>query len=301
MKVSRLIVSFLTVFMFLSSTAFAEEAISEEVSPEVNWVEGGGTVQVGEISSLKLDKSLLYLDKKDTATIQEYIGNQSYDTDIGSVFPVDETQNWFVVFEYVDSGHISDKEKDKIDAKALLKSYKEGTEEANKNRAEEDRLYVEGWHTEPYYNEANRTLIWALNAKDSYGETIINYNVRMLTREGYVSSLLVTDPAKLNEDVQTLQTLILPNYTINDGQLYSNYDSSTDKKSEFGLTGLILGGAGLVAAKKAGLLVAGVVLLKKFWIVLIAIPAALWSWFKRRREAAAARKASLEGPNGDLS
>lgn len=294
MRFTKLFVSLFTVFMVLASTAFAAEA-----SPEVTWVEGGGTVQVGEISSLKLDESLLYLDKKDTAIIQEYIGNQSYDSDIGSVFPVDENENWFVVFEYVDSGHISDAEKNKIDAKALLKSYKQGTEEANKNRAEEDRLYVTGWHTEPFYNEENRTLVWALDAEDSAGEPIINYNVRMLTREGYVSSLLVTDPTRLDQDVQTLQTIILPNYSINEGSRYSDFDSSSDKISEFGLTGLILGGAGLVAAKKAGLLVAGAVLLKKFWIVIIAIPAAIWSWFKRRREAAAQRKESFEPINQD--
>lgn len=284
MKVFRFAASLFVAFVLFTSTAFAAE-----VSPEVTWVEGGGTVDIGGMSSLKLDNSLLFLNKADTRIIQEYFGNESYDTELASVFPVDENESWFVLFEYDEVGHINDDEKDNIDAKALLKSYKQGTEEANKDKPESEQLQVVGWHTEPYYDETDRTLVWALQLEDAYGAPIINYNVRTLTREGYVSSLLVTDQSTLEKDVQTLETLILPNYSLNEGYRYEDYDASTDKLSEFGLTGLILGGAGLIAAKKAGLLVAAALLLKKFWFVLFAIPAVIWSWIKRRREAAASR------------
>ncbi|WP_162341209.1 DUF2167 domain-containing protein [Paenibacillus paridis] len=292
MKMFKMMVGLLAAMLLMTTTAFATEA-----SPEVNWIEGGKAVQVEDMAMLTLDQSLLYLNKADTKTIQEYIGNHWYGTELGSVFPADESENWFVLFEYEEVGHISDKEKDKIDGDKLLKSYKEGTEESNKEVAEEDRLYVTGWHTEPYYNETDRTLIWALEAKDSEGYPVINYNVRTLTRQGYISTLLVTDPERLDQDVQTLNTLILPNLTVKGGQLYTDFNKETDKVSEYGLTGLILGGAGLLVAKKAGLLVAGALLLKKFWFVLLAIPAAIWSWFKRRREAA--KGGSYEGNHQD--
>lgn len=111
---------------------------------------------------------------------------------------------------------------------------------------------------------------------------VLNYNVRILTRQGYVSALLVTGEETLDHDIQSLRQLILPNYTIDPGFKYEDYDPSVDKKSEVGLTGLILGGAGLVAAKKAGLLAGALVLLKKFWFVLLVIPAAIWRWVKRK-------------------
>lgn len=282
MRFMKLVCCLALSFTLMASTAFATEE-DAGVDLGVTWIEGGQTVQVGELSSLKLDESLLYLNQEDTTVVQEYFGNFVYGTELGSVFPVSEEENWFVLFDYEESGYVSDKDKDKINAKKLLKSYQDGTEASNKDRAEEDRLYVKGWHTEPYYDDASNTLIWALLAEDSYGEKLINYNVRILTNEGVVSVLLVTDPSTLDYDINILNTLILPNYTLSDGFRYEDHDPSTDKISEAGLTGLILGGAGLVAAKKAGLLVTLTLLLKKFWFVLLAVPVALWNWMKRRK------------------
>jgi len=279
MRYVRLLVCALLVCMLTTNLVFATEGGDPL---ELNWIEGGTTVQVGEISTLQLDDSLLYLDKEDTENLQLYFGNSITGTELGSVFPADEEETWFVLFEYEETGYISDKDKDKIDAKALLKSYKDGTDAANEERPVEEQLYVVGWHTEPYYDEEDRTLVWALLAKDYVGNSVINYNVRILTRQGYVSALLVTDEETLDHDIQSLRQLILPNYIIESGFRYEDYDKSVDKKSEVGLTGLILGGAGLVAAKKAGLLAGALLLLKKFWFVLIVIPVAIWRWVKRK-------------------
>lgn len=279
MRYMKMMVCTVLIFLLTTGTVFAT-AESNPIEP--NWIEGGTTVNVGDISTLELDESLLYLDREDTMDVQEYLGNNVMGTEMGSVFPVNEEESWFVLFEYEDVGYISDKDKNKINAKKLLKSYQEGTDASNETRAEEERLFVKGWHTEPYYNEEDRTLIWALLAEDFYGNAIINYNVRILTRGGYVSVLLVTDEATLDREIATLNKLILPKYSITAGSTYEDFDPSVDKKSEVGLTGLILGGAGLVAAKKAGLIGAALVLLKKFWFVLLAVPLAIWRWIKGR-------------------
>jgi uncharacterized membrane-anchored protein len=257
----------------------------ETEAPVVNWVEGGGPVEVGEFSTLQLDPSLLYLNKEDTRAIQTYFGNIPGEGEVASVFPADENQNWFVLFEYTEEGHISDEEKSDIDAAALLDSYRQGTEEANEQLPLEHRLTVTGWHTEPFYDESSRTLIWALLAEDASGDPIVNYNVRTLAREGYVSTILVTGPESLDSDIRELETKIMPNYALNEGFRYEDFNPATDRMAEYGLTGLILGGAGLAVAKKTGLLVVLLVLLKKFWFVLLAIPAALWKFAKRRRQS----------------
>jgi len=279
MRYMKMMVCAVLIFLLTTGTVFATQG-SAPLEP--NWIEGGTTVQVGDFSTLELDESLLYLDTDDTMDIQEYLGNSVTGREVGSVFPVSEEESWFVLFEYEDVGYISDKDKNKINAKKLLKSYQDGTNESNELRPVEEQLYVKGWHTEPYYNDEHRTLIWALLAEDYEGNAIINYNVRILTRSGYVSVLLVTDEATLDREVATLNKLILPKYSITAGSTYEDFDPSVDKKSEVGLTGLILGGAGLVAAKKAGLIGAALVLLKKFWFVLFAIPLAIWRWIKSK-------------------
>ncbi|WCM60077.1 DUF2167 domain-containing protein [Paenibacillus polymyxa] len=174
--------------------------------------------------------------------------------EIGSIFPKDENQNWEVVFKYYELGHIKDDEKEDIDADAILDSYKEGTEESNKEKAESDRLYVTGWDVEPFYNEATHNLTWSMLAEDGNKEKLINYNVRLLTRQGYISAILVSDPAHLDADKKFLNENILPKLTVKSGERYEDFNASTDKISEYGLTGLILGGAGLAVAKKVGLL-----------------------------------------------
>ncbi len=277
MRSLKVFLSTIVVFLLAVNTAFADEA-----GFQPNFIEGGQTVKIGDLSEIDLDESLLLLDKSDTIEIQQYFGNLPTGNEIGSIFPESEAEDWFVLFEYEEVGHVSDKEKNKIDAKKLLKSYQEGTAAANEGRPEEEHLYVTGWHTEPFYNEADSTLEWALLAEDYQKNQIINYNVRILTRQGFVSVLLVTGLDTLDTDIATMKNLILPKYKIVEGSQYDDFDPKTDKKSDVGLAGLILGGAGLVAAKKAGLIGLILIFVKKFWFLVVAIPVALFGWIKRR-------------------
>ncbi|MNN37872.1 hypothetical protein D3C81_1518400 [compost metagenome] len=127
---------------------------------------------------------------------------------------------------------------------------------------------MDGWDVPPVYNESLRSLTWSLLLHDYQGNQLINYHIRILTREGYMSVILASDPDNLAADRQTLEQDILPNLTINQGKTYEDFDPSVDKKSSLGLTGLILGGAGLAVAKKAGLIGIIAVVVKKLWLVI---------------------------------
>lgn len=247
--------------------AAAEEQLN------LNWVEGGQKVDLGtNLAELQLDKSLLFLNADDTRKLDAAGGGKPTGREIGSVYPMDEQQNWAVFFEYEDVGHIKDDEKDEIDADALLDSYKQGTEEANKEKQPENQLFVDGWDIAPFYDEAVHSLSWSLLAHTNSNEKVINYNVRILTREGVISAILVSDPAHLAEDRKILNEIILPNFKVKSGEQYSDFNESTDKVAEYGLTGLILGGAGIAVAKKLGFLL----LLKKFWYVALAAIVFVW-------------------------
>ncbi len=242
---------------------------------DVNWVEGPQKVKMGNnLSTLDLGDNFLFLNDKDTKIFQKELGNPPTHTEIGSIYPKEE--DWFVVFEYYESGHIKDNEKNKIDAKALLKSYKDGEESSNKDRPAGEKLFVVGWDEAPVYDQSINSLTWALRLEDEKKEQTVNYNIKLLTRLGYVSVVLVTDPAKLQEDKKKVQELVLKQFKLNDGQRYSDYDPSKDKTSNLGLTGLILGGAGLVVAKKTGLIALGIIFFKKGWILIVAAGSFIW-------------------------
>ncbi|MBV6717019.1 DUF2167 domain-containing protein [Paenibacillus chitinolyticus] len=260
----------------------------------LNWVEGPKKVGLGQIAELDLDKNFVFLNDKDTKTFEKQNGTMTNNREIGSVFPKDENQNWAVIFEYEESGHVKDDEKDKIDADDLLKSYKKGTEEANKERSESNQLFVDGWDVKPFYDNDIHSLSWSLLGHDSNNEKFVNYNVNVLTREGVISVVLVSDPKNLAADRKVLTSSILPKLQVKAGKRYEEYNSKTDKLAEYGLSGLILGGAGLAVAKKVGLIGLLLVFLKKFGVILVAGLAALWRFLRGKKKKAAAAEQAAE-------
>lgn len=250
-----------------------------------NWIEGGVTVDLGNIASVDLDPDFIFLDGENTKQMAIEFGDPVSGTEIGSIYPMDENETWAVFFDYEETGHIKDAEKEKIDAKALLKSYKDGAEEANKERQPGDRFYVTGWDIEPFYEEQTQNLTWSLMLEDENKDSFLNYNTRLLTREGNISVVLVTDPQNVKAHKQLLDEKILPMLNIKDGNKYSDFDASTDKVADYGLSALILGGAGLAVAKKAGLIGVVLVFVKKFGVVIVAGLAALWGLLRKKKKS----------------
>ncbi|QTD40084.1 DUF2167 domain-containing protein [Sporosarcina sp. Te-1] len=287
----RLTAMVAALFMVWSTTAVAE------TDYEYNWIEGGTIVDLGNIASVDLDPDFLFLDGEDTKKVALDYGEPVSGFEIGSIYPVDEEQTWAVYFDYEETGHIKDDEK--IDAKALLKSYKAGAEEANKDRQPGERFYVTGWDIEPFYDEDTHNLTWSLLLEDENKETFLNYNTRILTREGNISVILVTDPQNREADKQMLQNQILSQLEIKDGNKYTDFDKSTDKVANYGLSALILGGTGLAVAKKAGLLAVILAFAKKFGVLIIAGIAALWSFLRKKKNKPATEPTEPAGPSGE--
>lgn len=278
---------------------------SASAAQNYNWVEGGQSVKLEDMAALDLDPSMVFLDKANTMQIAKDNHDTPSGDELGSIYPIDENQTWEILFRYEETGHIKDDEKEKINANDILKSYKKGTEEANKDRPEGTRIYVTGWDVKPFYEEANHNLTWSMLAEDDNKEQILNYNVRLLTRKGFISVILISDPEHLNEDKKILTEKVLPKLTVNAGQKYEDFNAATDKVSELGLTGLILGGAGLVAAKKVGLIAILLVVAKKFGIVvLVVLGAALKLFrnlFRRKKPAAEASEPAPDNPGETVS
>jgi len=175
--------------------------------------------------------------------------------------------DWFAIFDFDDTGYIKDDEK--IDADAVLQSLKEGTARRNEERKRRGFpvLTLDGWFVPPHYDTSTKRLEWATKLS-SEGGVSVNYRIRLLGRAGVMSALLVSDPDSLEDDIRVFKAA-LNDFSFDPGQRYSEYRTG-DKIAEYGLTGLIIGGAAAAAAKTGLFKVIG-----KFAVFIFAGAAAL--------------------------
>lgn len=202
---------------------------------------------------------------------------------LGMVFPagkspVDDT--WGAVITWVGDGYVADADAAGVDYADLLRQLKAG-------EAEENRILVAdgypasnivGWAQQPSYDATRHNLIWAKEiAFTGSPENTLNYDVRVLGREGVLSMNIVALMSDLDA-IRPEATKLMNTASFQPGARYADYREGTDKKASYGVAGLIAGGAALAVAKKAGLLGILFLVLKKGWIVVAAGGAAAWRW-----------------------
>jgi uncharacterized membrane-anchored protein len=124
-------------------------------------------------------------------------------------------------------------------------------------------LSLDGWDEKPHYDKAKHQLIWCLRVSDKEGSSA-NYNTRVLGRKGHVSINLVTEPSRVSTDKPHALAMLAATQ-FSQGSRYEDFDASTDKVAEYGLAGLVAGGAGLGAMK-----VVKLGLFAKMWKVILA-------------------------------
>jgi uncharacterized membrane-anchored protein len=196
----------------------------------------------------------------------------------------DSATVWFVMYKFDPSGLVRDDEKDALNADKILATIKDATDRSNDERERRgwDKMYVTGWITPPFYDQATHNLTWALEGVSSDGESSANRSVRLLGRRGVLSAELVADPGALSSVVPKFDNVITATHYLT-GQSYAEWREG-DKVASYGLVALVAGGAGIAAGKlglfgKFGkLIVAAAIALKK---LVIAVVVGIVAWFKR--------------------
>lgn len=276
--VASLIAILLVLTLQAPFTITASAESDSSTTEDYQWIDGPQDVMLDSKASLKVVEGLTFLDAANTKRFMEDTESFPNGTEIGSIYGAGENSNWYVIFEYNDTGHIDDSDKDDLDAEELLDSYKRGTEEQNEKTTPDNQLFITGWDIEPKYDSAKHHLLYSIGLKDAQQEALVNYNVNVLTRQGYIGVILVTDSANFEENRRQFEDSVLSNLTVTTGNKYEEFDASIDRKSELGLTSLILGGAGVAVAKKVGLLL----LLKKGWFVIVALVVGAFGWLRNK-------------------
>lgn len=245
----------------------------------LNWQQGPGTGDLGGLATVGIPGGYAFLDKSDAGKFMEINHNPPSGQELGVLLPADGS--FFVVFEFSSSGYVKDEDRD-LDSEALLKSIREGTEEANKIRKERgwSTMEVLGWQQQPFYDAQTNNLTWAIRGQSSRAISI-NHSTRLLGRRGVMNVDMVLEPELIGNAMPAFNSLV-KGFAFSPGHRYAEFTKG-DKVAEYGLTGLIVGGAG-VALVKTGIL-------QKFWKVIaigfLALLGAIRKLFARfgRRES----------------
>lgn len=251
MRISR---NFLVVVVSLGAglgsaeRTFAQSTLAEQVRA-LDWEAGPGTAQLGALASINVPDGFQFVGKPGAGKFMELLQNPTDGDELGVLLNVED--GWFVVFDFSDMGYVKDDDRN-LDANAILSSIREGTEASNKVRRERgwSTLEVVGWQQAPFYDPATNNLTWAILGRSNDGDSI-NHSTRLLGRRGVMRVNLVAGPEEMGTALPAFNDMV-GDFSFNPGNKYSEFTRG-DKIAEYGLAGLIVGGAG-VALVKTGLL-----------------------------------------------
>jgi uncharacterized membrane-anchored protein len=251
----------------------------------IPWQEGG-TGKLGGLAEVKVPAGCQFTGKAGTKTFLELTENPSGETEEGTIFCSDSSaageRTFFMIFTFDDMGFVKDDERDKLDADAMLESMQEGTKAGNAAREERGwaTLTLVGWDQPPFYDTRTNNLTWATRIRASDDDADgLNHSVRLLGRGGVMSVDLVMSPDEKSLALPVLDEIVA-GFSYVPGQRYAEWRTG-DKVAAVGLTGLVVGGAGAVAAKTGLLAKLGKTLIaagKAAILVLIGVGA----WLKKK-------------------
>jgi uncharacterized membrane-anchored protein len=252
----------------------------------------GDIVLPNKVATLHLGEKFRYLDPANAEKVLVAWGNPPGNETQGAIVPneVDPftEHGWAVFITYLDDGHVDDSEAAEIDYAALLKDMQQGTEDSNAARKEAGypELHLVGWAEQPRYDASTKKLYWAQHLRGSGGQNSLNYDVRILGREGVLSMNAVAGMDQLQAVRQDMRPLI-DIAEFNEGYRYAEFNAKTDRMAEYGLGALIAGG---VAAKLGLFAKIGAFLLafkKVIFIGVIALGGLLARLLGRKKEGSA--------------
>lgn len=274
-----LIVSVMLAALHVAAQTAEKPADAKEANPPktreeaferagVKLVKGPATVQLGKVAEVKLPEGYSFVGPESLDRFYQLTENMRGGDEVGVVM----AEKYMLFFSYKDVGYIKDADKETLDADKLMKAMTENEEASNEARKERgwEQIKMKGWATQPHYDAKTNNLKWAINLtsqSDGFKDVFINESIRLLGRGGVMNVTLVTDQAGFAAAEASADKLLAANFSYLAGEKYAEWKQG-DKVAAYGLSALVLGGAG-VAAAKLGLFAKLGVLLGKFWKAIV--------------------------------
>jgi uncharacterized membrane-anchored protein len=263
----------------VATLAASGRAGAQSSGQQIEWQVGPVVAKLGTVAELTVPAGYRFTGPDGAKRVMELTQNPASGKEVGILTPAGDSANaWFVIFTFRNTGYVKDDEKDKLDANKILQSISKGTESANDIRRKRgwEPVHVVGWARRPFYNPETNNLTWAIRGRSgddqsSSDQEAINYSTRVLGRDGTMHVDLVASPEEFDATVDEFEGL-MKEFRYVSGHRYSEWREG-DPIAEYGLTALIVGGAGAVALKSG--------LLSKLWKVIVIGVAALLSAARR--------------------
>jgi uncharacterized membrane-anchored protein len=280
-------------------SSWAQNPWADPSSPlhSIAWTDGGKEGDIGTIAYFTVPDQCRLTDGKGARSFLEMTENIPSGREQALLLcpaKPGEENPWFVVFTFDESGYVRDDEAKTLDGAKILATIREGTAQANKVRKAQgwDEMVIDGWVRAPHYDPSTHNLTWSIRGHSTDGASV-NHSVRLLGRRGVLKADLVASPEQMATSVPVFDSL-MASTTFQRGQRYSEWRKG-DKVAAYGLTALVVGGAGVAAVKLGLFAKLGVIFAKlfaklgKFILVAVAgVLAALKKLFSRKREEATA-------------
>ena len=249
---------------------------------------GPQDVALGAQAVLHLPAGETFIPQPQAQALLHAMGNPGDDPNLhGLIFPRAPEGHWFMTVRWEPAGYVKDDDAKDWNADDMLQQFRDGTAEANKERAKMGvpGLELVGWARRPAYDAERHRLVWAMSLREvdapAGAPRDVNYNTYALGREGYFSLNMIAAEAEL-EALMPVAEAQLAALQFHDGKRYADFDAKTDHVAEYGLAALVVG----VAAKKLGFIaMAGLFLAKFAKVILIglaALGAAFTKFFRRK-------------------
>jgi uncharacterized membrane-anchored protein len=279
---------------FLLAHTFAQETTEEPTEEEkqayqikLDSIENAFDYKYDKVSlqdgliTLNVPEGYKYLGpKQSNYVLSDLWGNPPSEV-LGLLFPkhmspLSDDFSYAVEITYSSEGYINDEDAKELDYDELLVEMQQDSETANIEREKQGYGTVDliGWASTPFYDKETKKLHWAKELDfDGYDINTLNYNIRVLGKEGYINLNVIGDIYVLPE-VQEHVDHILSSVSFTEGNTYADFNPDFDKVAAYGIGGLI---AGKVLAK-AGFFV----IILRFWKVIAAGFVGLFALFKKR-------------------
>lgn len=187
------------------------------------------------------------------------------------------------VISYDNAGYVSDQDATGIDYDELLENMQQAVREENRNNPNGQTWELLGWGWPPTYDQEKKVLAWSRHYRIDGEHEVINYDVRVLGKAGFVVITAVASPDAKGE-LMADNDAIVNSISYNRGYKYSDFDPETDHVAEWTIGSLIAGkvlakaGIWAILAKFSKLIIVAII---GFFL---AIGKRVARWFRLRKD-----------------
>ena len=245
----------------------------------LNWKKGPVLINFNEADSkIEIPQDFQTLEDKDAQQVLYWLNGITFD--LINVYAINDDGAQYT-FDYIKSGYVKTDDWIDVDPDEFIKEIRNNLKTSNDNRKKNGQATIlnVSWKKKPYLDGTYDSVYYALNVQWSDNTSTTEGRAIILGREGYTTASYVSGDKGYQEHMLLNLSKM---HKFNDTKEYKDWKSG-DKVAAAGIGALLATTLG-VKALKPGIIAAGLLLLKKFWFIIILPFIWLANLFKRSGE-----------------